>query len=83
MQRGKKRPATVLVAYRVPVDLAERLDALARDLSTPWHAMKRSALARIAMERGLEAMLKEAATRRAAAPEDGTPAAAPDVPPEP
>jgi hypothetical protein len=82
MQRGKKRPATVLVAYRVPVELAERLDALARDLSTPWHAMKRSALARIAMERGLEAMLKEAATR-AAAQGDGTAAAAPDVPPEP
>jgi hypothetical protein len=55
------RPSTVLVAFRVPPALAERLDKLAASLSTPWHEMKRSELARVAVERGLDALEKEAA----------------------
>ncbi len=58
------RPATVLVAFRVPQALAERLDRLAAELSTPWHEMKRSEVARAAMERGLDALEQEAAERR-------------------
>jgi hypothetical protein len=64
MPKGKTRRATVLVAYRVPVDVAEQLDELARALSTPWHELKRSELARAAMERGLRALLEEAAARK-------------------
>ena len=47
---------TVLVAFRVPAALAERLEALAAKLSTPWHEMSRSAAARAALERGLDAL---------------------------
>jgi hypothetical protein len=64
MPKGKPRPATVLIAYRVPVDVAKQLDELARTLSTPWHELKRSELARAAMERGLRALLEEAAARK-------------------
>jgi hypothetical protein len=58
------RPPTVLVALRVPQALADRLDALTRELSTPWHEMKRSELARTALERGLDALEQAAADRR-------------------
>lgn len=58
------RPPSVLVAFRVPPDLAERLDRLAAALSTPWHEMKRTELARAAMERGIEALEKEASDRK-------------------
>jgi hypothetical protein len=57
------RPPTVLVAFRVPPALAERLDRLAADLSTPWHEMKRSEVARAAMERGLDALERELAEK--------------------
>jgi predicted transcriptional regulator len=62
---GASRPSTVLVAFRVPVALAERLDELAAELSTPWHEVKRSELARTAVERGLHALEQETAKRRA------------------
>jgi hypothetical protein len=55
------RPPTVLVAFRVTPALAERLDKLAAELSTPWHEMKRSAVARAAMERGLDGLEQETA----------------------
>jgi predicted transcriptional regulator len=55
------RPPMVLVAFRVPPALAERLDMLAAELSTPWHEEKRSELARAALERGLDALEQEAA----------------------
>jgi hypothetical protein len=58
------RPPTTLLAFRVPPAMAERLDALAAALSTPWHQMKRSELARVAMERGLLALEEEAARSR-------------------
>jgi hypothetical protein len=61
---GEPRPSTVLVAFRVPPALAERLDKLAAALSTPWHEMKRSELARVAMERGLDALDQETAEQR-------------------
>jgi predicted transcriptional regulator len=54
----------VLVAFRVPPALANRLDKLARELSTQWHEMKRSEVARAAVERGLDALEQEAAERR-------------------
>jgi hypothetical protein len=57
------RPPTVLVAFRAPPALAERLDRLAAALSAPWHEMKRSELARVAVERGLDALEQEAAER--------------------
>ena len=57
------RPPTVLVAFRVSPALAERLDRLAAELSTPWHEMKRTELARVALERGLDALEREAAER--------------------
>jgi hypothetical protein len=52
---------TVLVAFRVPAALADRLEALAARLSTPWHEMSRSAAARAALERGIEMLDEEAA----------------------
>jgi hypothetical protein len=58
------RPPSVLVAVRVPAALAERLDRLAVELSEEWHEMKRSEVARVAMERGLDALEKETAERR-------------------
>ena len=58
------RPPTVLVAFRVPAALAERLDRLAAELSAPWHEVKRSELARVAVERGLDALEEETAERR-------------------
>jgi hypothetical protein len=60
---ARPRPPTVLVAFRVSPALAERLDRLAATLSTPWHEMKRSELARAAVERGLDALEEEAAKR--------------------
>jgi predicted transcriptional regulator len=54
----------VLVAFRVPPALADRLDKLAREFSTQWHEMKRSEVARAAVERGLDALEQEAAERR-------------------
>jgi hypothetical protein len=54
----------VLLTFRVPPALAARLDALAASLSTPWHEMKRSELARVAMERGLAALEEEMARSR-------------------
>jgi predicted transcriptional regulator len=56
-------PPMVLVAFRVPPALAERLDRLAAALSTPWHEMKRSEVARVAVERGLEALEQGAEER--------------------
>ena len=61
---AKARSSTVLVAFRVPSAVADRLDALAARLSTPWHEMKRSELARVAMEHGLEALEQETADQR-------------------
>jgi hypothetical protein len=58
------RPSTVLVAFRVPKALADRLDKLAAELSTPWHEMKRSELARVVLERGLDGLEGETAERR-------------------
>jgi len=58
---GEPSPSTVLLAFRVPVAVAERLDRLAAELSTPWHEMKRSELARAAVERGLDALEQAAA----------------------
>jgi hypothetical protein len=57
------RPPTVLVAFRVPPALVERLDRLAAELSAPWHEMKRSEVARAAMERGLDALERELAEK--------------------
>jgi len=57
-------PSTVPIAFRVPTPLADRLDRLAVELSAPWHELKRSELARAALERGLEVLEKEAAERR-------------------
>jgi hypothetical protein len=54
----------VHLAFRVPLALADRLDKLAADLSTPWHEMRRTELARFAMERGLDTLEQEAADRR-------------------
>ncbi len=59
---GASRP-TVLVAFRVPAALAERLEALAAKLSTPWHEMSRSAAARAALERGLDAFEQDTAAQ--------------------
>jgi hypothetical protein len=58
------RSSTVLVAFRVPKALAERLDRLAAELSTPWHEMKRSELSRAVVERGLDALEQETAERK-------------------
>jgi hypothetical protein len=58
------RPSTVLIAFRVPVALADRLDKLATELSAPWHEMKRSELARTALERGLDMLEQETAKQR-------------------
>jgi hypothetical protein len=58
------RSPAVLIAFRVPPALADRLDRLAAELSTPWHEMKRSELARAVVERGLDALEREAAERR-------------------
>jgi predicted DNA-binding protein len=66
MAETSKRAVRVLVACRVPVDLAARLDALAKDLSTPWHTVKRGELARVAIERGLAALEAERAAERTA-----------------
>ena len=61
---GSPRPPTVLVAFRVPPELAARLDQLAAELSTPWHEMKRSEVARVVLERGLDALVQEAEARK-------------------
>ena len=72
-------PPTMLVAFRVPKATADRLDALATALSTPWHEMKRSEVARAVLERGLEALEQEATKRdeneslRASEPPEGEP----------
>jgi len=55
--------ATVMVAFRAPRALAARLDGLAAELSTGWRKVKRSELARVALERGLAELEKEAAAR--------------------
>jgi predicted DNA-binding protein len=60
----QSRPSTVLIAFRVPPALAERLDKLAAELSTPWHEMKRSELARAALERGLDALEQATAEQK-------------------
>jgi predicted transcriptional regulator len=57
------RTATVTIAFRAPEALAHRLDKLAADLSTGWRKVKRSELARAALERGLAELEREAASR--------------------
>jgi hypothetical protein len=66
------RPPTVLVAFRVPPALAERLDRIVAELSAPWHEMKRSEVARAAMERGLDALEQEIAEKKGEEPGRGS-----------
>ena len=60
----QNRPSTVLVAFRVPPALAEQLNKLIAELSTPWHEVTRSELARAAFERGLDALEKATAEQK-------------------
>jgi predicted DNA-binding protein len=57
------RAPAVHLAFRIPTALSERIDRLARELSTPWHEANRSELARAALERGLDELEKELKAR--------------------
>jgi len=57
------RAPAVHLAFRIPAALSERVDRLAEQLSTPWHEVNRSELARAALERGLDELEKELKAR--------------------